>query len=283
MASIKDTEGGNFGNYKEYNGGGSPKGGVWGGANGRVGWDERKKQGEVKEYEHRKDQPRTDDGKFTYNSVNGKETKYDGRGETVNPLLTGGENGVYIKDVDKRGKAHNGVESQFKNKSGEVFDRYKGKWQPKGGMKATKEGKKFTIQFAADNIWDLAKYAINPESGEFGESKRAQKAGLTKEGEQWKTKMGAPGKAGIEAKKEAKKTGQEQFVKTEDGAVARFKDPDGAMRMAKKFNLKTDGSQLKHTPAQIKQVRDMMIKSGFDMANITDEQIDAVADDFIQF
>ena len=70
--SIKDTEGGNFGGYEEALGGGTPKGGIWGGRDGRVGWDNRVKAGETG---HREEQPRTSDGKFTYNSVNGKETE----------------------------------------------------------------------------------------------------------------------------------------------------------------------------------------------------------------
>lgn len=52
------------------------------------------------------EQPRTDDGKFTYNSVNGKDTKYEGRGKTVPPTLTGGKNGIYIDEevADEKGK-----------------------------------------------------------------------------------------------------------------------------------------------------------------------------------
>lgn len=286
MASIKDTEGGNFGGYKEYNGGGSPKGGIWGGANGRVGWDERKKQGEVSEGEHRDEQPRTKDGKFTYNSVNGKETKYDGRGETVNPLLTGGENGVYIKDVDKRGKTHSGVETQFKNKAGELYDKYKGKWHPAGGMKVTKEGKKYTIKIAANDVWELAKYRFDIKTGEFaGKFNKRKGIDVKSESEQFaQTKKGAPGTAGTIAKKEAKKTGEEQYVKDMAGGIAKFKEAGGAAGMAGKLGLKAKKDvALKHTPAQIKQVRDLMFKAGYDTSAFTDEQIDAIADDYVSF
>ena len=286
MASIKDTEGGNFGGYEEYHGGGSPKGGIWGGRSGRVGWSNREKEGEVAEGEHRDEQPRTADGKFTYNSVNGKETKYDGRGETVNPLLTGGENGVYIKDVDKRGKTHQGVETQFKNKSGEIFDKYKGKWHPAGGMKVTKEGKKYIIKIAANDVWELAKYRFDIESGEFaGKQNKRKGIDVKSESEQFEqTKKGAPGVAGTLAKKEAKKTGQEQFVKDMSGGIAKFKDASGAAGMAGKLGLKAKKAMaLKHTPAQIKQVRDLMFKSGYDTSSFTDEQIDAIVDDYISF
>lgn len=263
MASIKETEGGNFGNYEEYNGGGSPKGGIWGGRNGRVGWDERQKQGEVSESEHRENQPRTSDGKFTYNSVNGKETKYDGRGETVNPLLTGGKNGIKIDDV----------KNEFQAKSGNLYDKYKDKWYQKGSMKVTKEGKKYVIKISSDDIWEIARKSFDISKGEFG--------GESKTFEQ--TKAGAPGKFGTAAKAEAKKTGQEQYVKTGEGAIAKFKDADGAAKMAKRLGKSKDTAQLTHSPAQINQVRNMMLKAGYDISGITDEQIDAVVDEFIQF
>ena len=281
MGMIKDTEGGNFGGYKEEHGGGTPVGGHFGGPSGRVGWKERGEPG------HRDEQPRTNDGKFTYNSVNGKQTIYDGRGKTVNPLLTGGENGVYIEDYkDKQGNTQQGIKSQFQSKSGSLYDKYKGKFYQKGSMLATKEGKKkYVIKLSANDIWDCAKYSINAATGEFDTSKssKAQKAGLTAEAHNFdETKKGAPGKLGQAAKAEAKKTGQEQFVKTETGAIARFKDNNAAAGMAGKLGIK-NSPQLAHTPAQIKQARTMMLQAGFDTSNFTDEQIDAVMDQYITF
>lgn len=268
MGMIKDTEGGNFGSYKEYNGGGTPVGGHFGGQSGRVGWKERGEPG------HRDEQPRTNDGKFTYNSVNGMETKYDGRGKTVNPLLTGGENGVKIEDV----------KGQFQAKSGSLYDKYKGKFYQKKSMMVTKEGKKYVIKLSANDVWEAAKYSIGKD-GEFGTSKRAQKAGVVAESKTFdETKKGAPGKLGTAAKAEAKKTGQEQFVKTESGAIAKFNDDNSAAGLAGKLGLKSkDASQLKHSPAQIKQVRDMMLKAGFDVSSYTDEQIDNVVDQYVTF
>lgn len=270
MASIKDTEGGNFGGYKEYNGGGTPVGGHFGGQSGRVGWKQRGEPG------HREEQPRTNDGKFTYNSVNGMETKYDGRGKTVNPLLTGGENGIKIDDV----------KSQFGAKSGNLYDNWKGKFYQKGSMKATKEGKKYTIKLSANDVWECAKYSINAKTGEFGTSARAQKAGVTAESQNWEqTKMGAPGKAGTAAKALAKKTGEEQYVQTQDGGIAKFKDNNSASGMAAQLGIKGKAinSNLKHTPSQIKQVRDMMSQAGYDTTGFTDEQIDAIVDQYISF
>lgn len=270
MGMIKDTEGGNFGGYKEENGGGTPVGGHFGGPSGRVGWKERGEPG------HRQEQPRTNDGKFTYNSVNGMKTEYDGRGKTVNPLLTGGENGIKIDDV----------KGQFAAKSGSFYDKWKDKFYQKGSMKATKEGKKhYKIVLSANDIWEAAKYSIG-EGGEFGTSRRGQKAGLSAESQNWdETKRGAPGKAGAEAKQLAKKTGEEQYVKTQDGGIAKFKDNNAAAGMAAKLGIKGKAinSNLQHTPAQIKQVRDMMSQAGYDTTGFTDEQIDAVADQFISF
>lgn len=282
MGMIKDTEGGNFGGYSEELGGGTPVGGHFGGESGRVGWDKRGRPG------HREEQPRTNDGKFTYNSVNGKETVYDGRGKTVNPLLTGGKNGVYIDDVkDKQGNVvQQGVKSQFQQKSGSLYDQYKGKFYQQKSMMASKEGKKkYVIKLSANDIWECAKYSINAKTGEFDTSKssKAQKAGLTAEAHNWdETKKGAPGKLGQAAKKEAKQTQAEQFVKTEDGAIARFKDNNAAAGMAGKLGIKKN-PQLQHTPSQISQARKIMLQAGFDTSAFTDEQIDAVMDQYISF
>lgn len=155
MTSIKDTEGGNFGGYKENLGGGTPVGGVWGGPSGRVGWDERGRPG------HRQEQPRTKDGKFTYNSVNGKETIYESRGKTVNPLLTGGENGVYIDEMEK----------QFSEKKGNLYEKYKGKLWQRNAELITKEGSKYKVKLSNESIWNIARKSFDISKGEFtGES-----------------------------------------------------------------------------------------------------------------
>lgn len=269
MASIKDTEGGNFGQYEESNGGGTPKGGVWGGTDGRVGWEKRKKQGEVKEGENRQEQPRTADGKFTYNSVNGKETVYESRGETVNPLLTNGENGVYIKDhANKRGSFKEGVETQFQNKSGELYDKYKDKWATKGAEKITKEGKKFHTVIAKENIFEIARRSFDIKTGMF-----------EGEAEQWsEKKKGAPSNIEKAARKEAQKSGQETYVKTPTGAIA-IKGDSSAANFKKALG-KANKSSLKHTPEQIQQVRDIMAQQGQDISQATDEQIDQIMDQY---
>ena len=260
--TIKDTENSNFGNYDEANGGGTPRGGVWGGRSGRVGWQEREDSGDLPEGAHREEQPRTADGKFTYNSVNGKETKYDGRGKTVNPLLTGGENGIKIDDV----------KSQFSAKSGNLYDKYSGKWYQKGSEKITKQGKKFVTKISSDDVWEIAKYSFDISKGEFGGEGKAFE----------QSKSGRSNKEEIAAKGLAQKTNQEQFVKTDTGSI-KIKGEGGLQKMFKKLKDGIGGSQLKHSPEQIAAVRNLAAQQGLDFSAFTDEQIDQVADDFLTF
>ena len=193
IESIKDTKDGGFGTYEETNGGGTPRGGIWGGQRGRIGWDERLKTGDTPSSAHREKQPRTADGKWTYNSVNGKETKYESRGETVNPLLTGGENGVKINEVSK----------QFTEKSGNLYDKYKDKFYVKGSEKVTKDGKKYKISISNEDIWEIARGKFDVEKGMFvGESEAFDE-----------TKRGRHSAAEKAAIKEAKTTKGETYVK----------------------------------------------------------------------
>ena len=199
MTSIKDTEGGDFGKYDESKGGGTPRGGVWGGKDGRVGWDEREKSGELPQNAHREDQPRTNDGKFTYNSTNGKETKYESRGKTVNPLLTGGENGIKIEDAKK----------EFANKQGSLYDKYKDKWYQKGSELITKEGKKYSVKLADNDIWEIARVSFN-----------IQKGGFEHEAENFQqTKTGRRSKFEKTAIQQAKQNKGETFVQNAQGGI----------------------------------------------------------------
>ena len=201
ITSIKDTEGGNFGNYEEEKGGGTPRGGVWGGKDGRVGWGEREKSGELPQGAHREDQPRTKDGKFTYNSTNGKETKYESRGKTVNPLLTGGENGIMIEDAKK----------QFAAKQGNLWDKYgaTGKWYQKGSELITKNGRKYAVKLSDNDIWEIARVSFNLKEGAFNYEK--ENFG--------KTKTGRRSKFEKTAIQQAKQNKGETFVKTPTGAI----------------------------------------------------------------
>lgn len=198
---IQDTDNSNFGNYQE---------GVGGGASPEKG--DPSKHGHGVNSDHRRAnndtmQPRTDDGKFTYKSVNGQSInpKYGpSRGETVNPLLTGGENGVKIDDV----------EQQFAAKSGAIWNKYKDKWYVKGSeyvlMSQGKGHKKeFATRVAGDAIWEVGKRRYDKIKGEFeGESKTFE------EGK--KGKMGKEEKA---AKQLAETTGQEQAVLESSGGI----------------------------------------------------------------
>lgn len=181
---IQDAENSGFGKYEEGNGGGTPIGGVYGGGHGRGIWKKAGSPG------HRDAQPRTKDGKFTYNSVNGKTiTTGESRGKTVNPLLTGGVNGVKIEDVEK----------QFSEKSGAYWDKYKKNWYKKGGEFALGDAK---THVAAEAIWETAKKAYDVEKGEFkGESKVFDEIKKGKKTAEEKT-----------AAQKAQKTGEEQAV-----------------------------------------------------------------------
>ncbi len=315
MHKIHETENSKFGQYKEDRGGGSPKGGMYGGRSGRVGWDRRIDEGEVTGSQHRKDQPRTSDGKFTYNSTNGKPLHQKSRGVTVNPLLTGGENGIKIKDVEK----------EFAAKKGYYYNRFKDNAYQKKTMLVTRDGKKWVIKLSGDAVWDVAKRSWDVSKNEFtGESKVFSE-----------TKKGNPGVAGAIAKRYAKKTKSEQFVRDIQKGQKDY-DPKGSIKVMDKYankkaaltgmlnklnanagtntNVNTNTSkpstsanvnvnasntantvnnnnsntgssvpQLKHTPEQIAQIRQMCTDNGMDTSNFTDEQIDNIADEFFDF
>lgn len=197
---IQDENNSGFGKYREDTGGGHPF--EKGNSNTRT----TKENGKIRKDENNSSQPRTDDGKFTYNSVNGKDIKYGekSRGKTVNPLLTGGENGIKIDDVvDKDGNLkEEGVKTQFKNQSGEYWDKYKDKWYQKGGEMVLPTGKKFTTRVSSDAIWDVARRKYNVSKGEFtGESKVFDES-----------KKGGASLDEKAAKQKAQQTGEEQAV-----------------------------------------------------------------------
>lgn len=184
---IQDTEKSGFGNYQEgVGGGGSPKAKDPNQRAPGVNSDYRKQNNDTM-------QPRTGDGKFTYKSVNGQsiDPKYGpSRGKTVNPLLTGGENGIKIEDV----------ETDFANQSGTYWNKYKDKWYTKGGEIVTSGD--FKVRVAAETIWNVAKRRYDSVKGEFeGESSIFDE-----------TKKGRPGAEEKAAKQKAQATGEEQAV-----------------------------------------------------------------------
>lgn len=184
---IQDTKGGNFGKYQEA---------VGGGASPEAKDPQQRAPGVNSDYRKNNNdtmQPRTEDGKFTYKSVNGESInpKYGpSRGKTVNPLLTGGENGVMIDDV----------ETEFANQSGKYWDKYKDKWYTKGGEIVTSGD--FKTHVAADTIWNVAKRRYDSVKGEF-ESESSVFG---------ETKKGRPGKEEQAAKQQAQANGEEQAV-----------------------------------------------------------------------
>lgn len=219
---IQDTENSGFGKYDENTGGGASPEPWEPGTHGHgVNSDYRQENNDTW-------QPRTSDGKFTYKSVNGKsiDPQYGpSRGKTVNPLLTGGVNGIMIDDV----------EQQFYNKSGKYYDKYKDKWYQKGSeyilMSQGKHHKAgFATRVAGDAIWNVAKQIYNEVTGDFGgdikfkhgigkdrDNPISYKIGSGYGGkEESKTfqegKRGAPAPEEKAAKQLAQATGQEQAV-----------------------------------------------------------------------
>lgn len=185
---IQDTEGSGFGEYKESTGGGHP----FDTSNTRT----TRENGKYRQANNDSSQPRTSDGKFTYRSVNGDSInpKYGpSRGKTVNPLLTGGKNGVKIEDVEK----------QFASESGAYWDKYKDKWYRKGGQ-AVVNGLK--VKVAAKAIWAVAKEKYDKVKGEFeGESAVFAKSKMGKTSQEAKT-----------AQQKAKDTGEAQYVLSQE-------------------------------------------------------------------
>ena len=207
---IQDTDGSGFGKYQEgVGGGGSPEAKDPQQRAPGVNSDYRKENNDTM-------QPRTEDGKFTYKSVNGQsiDPKYGpSRGKTVNPLLTGGENGVKIEDV----------ETQFANKSGSYWNKYKDSWYQKGSEIVTAGD--FKVRVAAETIWNVANRSYNEVTGEFGgeiEFEHSLGSGKTKKGQGTsgvgeretfaETKKGRPGKEESAAKQKAQASGSEQGV-----------------------------------------------------------------------
>lgn len=187
VKKMQETEGLNtgFGNYKETVGGGHPF--EKGNSNTRT----TKENGKKRKAENPTTmQPRTEDGKWTYKSVNGTsiDPKYGpSRGVTVPPTLTGGVNGIKIDDV----------EEQFGKKSGSYWDKWKDKWYTKGGKVIT-EG--LSTKVSAETVWNMAK-EYNKDLGEFkGES------------ENWTTKTGTKSQAEKAAIQKAHDSKQQQNV-----------------------------------------------------------------------
>lgn len=270
---IQETKGGNFGKYDEGNGGGTPIGGIYGGGHGRGIWKKAGSPG------HRESQPRTSDGKFTYNSVNGKTiSTEESRGKTVNPLLTGGVNGIKIDDVEK----------EFANKSGAYWDKYKDKWYNKGGeIVLGAEGK---TRVAADAIWEVAKRKYDEVEGEFKEESTVFS----------QVKSGRKSLDEKAAAQKAQKTGKETFVKDKTSGGIKIKPgtqiplpkakapASSSVKPWKKVSTPSTGSTLPtssgftHSADELAQGRQTLINGGFDVSNLTDEQLDQLWDQIFE-
>ena len=188
---IQDTQGGGFGKYREDTGGGHVF--AAGDSNTRT----TKENGKTRQKENpTTKQPRTNDGKFTYKSANGQEIdpKYGpSRGKTVNPVLTGGVNGIEIDEVEK----------QFAQEKGAYWDKFKDKWYEVGGEIIAKNLK---TKVAGQAVWNVAK-EYKKDLGEFkGES------------EVFSSKSGKKSKEEAAATQKAAKSGKYQYVYNKDKA-----------------------------------------------------------------
>ena len=195
VKKMQETEGLNtgFGEYDESTGGGKPF--EKGNSNTRT----TRENGKTRQAQNpNTNQPRTNDGKFTYKSVNGEsiDPKYGpSRGTTVPPTLTGGVNGIQIEDVEK----------QFSQKSGSYWDKYKGSWYNKGGKVMTQG---LSTKISGEAVWNMAK-EYDKSLGEYkGES------------ENWKTKTGKKSASEVEAAQQVKKSKEQQnVIEKETGGI----------------------------------------------------------------
>ncbi len=208
---IQDTEGSGFGTYQESTGGGKP----FSTSNTRT----TRENGKYRQANNKTNQPRTNDGKFTYKSANGQsiDPKYGpSRGKTVNPLLTGGENGIKIEDVEK----------QWDAKKGDIWDKFKDKWYRKGSESILGSQKDYRTKVAGESIWEIARQRYDEVRKAFGGKivwdANAKEWVATEEGKEedtWsETKKGRPSATELAAKKEAKKSG-DVFVQDPQGGI----------------------------------------------------------------
>lgn len=280
QTKIQDTEDSDFGKYTEDTGGGKP----FDDSNTRT----TKANGKYRRANNDTLQARTSDGKFTYKSVNGKaiDPKYGpSRGKTVNPLLTGGVNGIKIDDV----------KNQFAAKSGAYWDKYKDKWYQKGSEVVLTDMK---TKVSGKDIWDVGKERYDTVKGEF-----------TGESSVFSGKSGKSSQAEKAAKSEVAKTGKQAYVfgpggKKDGIAVYRKKgQPVPAPVSAPAPTSQPVAPQaapapqpqapapqaaqpaqftpkLKHSDSEIKQARQILSAQNIDTSGYTDEQIDQIIDEY---
>lgn len=286
---IQDTENSNFGNYQE---------GVGGGGSPEPKNPAQRAPGVNSEYREENNdtmQPRTDDGKFTYKSVNGKsiDPKYGpSRGKTVNPLLTGGENGIKIADVEK----------EFSSESGAYWDKYKDKWYRKGGEVVT--GGDFKVRVASDAVWEVAKRKYNISEGgfegeksTFDETKKGRRSGEEKAAVAQAKSAGdenaviANTSGGIKVKPGTNisslpttpaPTTPASPVAPTTGNTGNTGNAGGSANGGANGGAPSGTGDLKHSAAQLKEARDILTQNGIDVSGYTDEQLDAIFDDYFE-
>lgn len=222
---IEETEGSGFGEYVEDTGGGKP----FSTSNTRT----TKENGKYRKANNDTLQPRTKSGQFTYKSVNGQsiDPKYGpSRGKTVNPLLTGGVNGIKIEDVEK----------QFSEKKGSYWDKYKDKWYVKGSKAVAGNGD-YRTHVSGESIWEIARQRYDAVKKEFGGkiewddiSKKWVATDKGSESENWsEIKKGKKSSSEKAAAQEAYLNNAAAFVKDIDDSIEKIDKP---VEEKKKYN-----------------------------------------------
>lgn len=217
--SIAKTKDGNFGKYEENTGGGEV---VHADSKGSRGAWERGGKKEKRE----DSQPRTADGKFTYNSANGKPlkeiSKVNGksRGTTVNPVLTGGVNGVHFKHT-----SYNTEKDRFDTEKWKKWaDEHN--WYNRGTEIVGYDGK---IKLAPERLEVLAQEYIDGKFGYYKYDKYGNKKGTeTEDVKDWSSKPGRHADEEKSAIERAKTKGElgKRFVKKpkdQDESLGKYK------------------------------------------------------------
>ena len=149
----------------------------------------------------------------------------------------------------------------------------------------------WSTRVAADTIWNVAKRRYDSVKGEF-----------VREGKVFsESKKGKLGSEELAAKQLAQATGQEQAVmdqgtgaiKVKPGTVQNFPStpaPTPAKTPSPSVGIPSAGtpssvnvSKLTHTKAQLDSARQLLSSAGVDTSGYTDEQLDQIVDNYIDF
>jgi len=214
-------------------------------------------KGTYKEEPERDSQARTQDGKFTYNSVEGKETKYPGRGKTVPPTLTGGKNGVYIDEKVAEEKGGESAKDFYADKDYVPF---------RAGDKVAFEGKVRTL------VVDQFKIAQG-----YDEAAKVLESKTTKKFMEQATKSRGAGRYS-KAEKEAAKESQNKENKGKAFGVAGGSD-FGKERSADAI-IENKEKELKESLKAFENAKKSLYDDVNNSKDLTDEEKKDIIDEF---